>query len=196
MSSASGRCAASAAPILSLLAGLVACSPALDWREVRPAGSGVSALFPCRPETRERTVAIAGADRKMQLHSCDAAGVTFSLAVVDGAEPAAVEPLLTAMKASVTANLGGQAGAVEPFAPRGATPNPASALLKVTGRLPDGRPVAGGAAFFVHGVRVYQATAIGETLPEDALRSFFAAIRVAPRASTADARRSLWNQLP
>ena len=180
MSSASGRCARAAAPILSLLAALAACSPALDWREVRPAGSGVSALFPCRPETRERTVRIAGAERRMQLHSCDAAGATFSLAVVDGAEPAGVDPLLAAMKASVAANLGGQASAAEPFAPPGATPNPASTLLKVAGRLPDGRPVAGGAAFFVHGVRIYQATAIGEALPEDALRGFFAAIKVTP----------------
>ena len=38
-----------------------------------------------------------------------------------------------------------------------------------TGRLPDGRPVTAHAAFFVHGVRVYQATAIGEALPEDAI---------------------------
>ena len=178
MSPASGRRARAAASVLSLLAGLVGCSPALDWREVRPAGSGVAALFPCRPDQHERTVHIAGADRKMQLHSCDAAGATFSLAVVDGAEPAAVEPLLAAMKASVAANLGGQASPAQPFAPPGSTPNPASALLRLTGRLPDGRSVAGGAAFFVHGVRVYQATAIGEALPEEALGSFFAAIKV------------------
>ena len=45
----------------------------------------------------------------------------------------------------------------------------------------DGFGVApGGAAFFVHGVRVYQATAIGEALPEESLTSFFAAIKLAP----------------
>jgi len=180
MSPASGRRARAAASVLSLLAALLGCSPALDWREVRPAGSGVTALFPCRPDKHERTVRIAGADRRMQLHSCDAAGATYSLAVVDGGEPAAVEPLLAEMKASVAANLGGQASAAQPFIPPGATPNPASSLLRLTGRLPDGRPVAGGAAFFVHGVRVYQATAIGEALPEESLTSFFAAIKLAP----------------
>jgi len=180
MRPASGRLARAAASVLSLLAALVGCSPAFDWREVRPAGSGVTALFPCRPDQHERTVRIAGADRRMQLHSCDAAGATFSLAVVDAAEPAAVEPLLAEMKASVAANLGGQASAAQPFAPPGATPNPASSLLRVAGRLPDGRPVAGGAGFFVHGVRVYQATAIGEALPEDSLTSFFAAIKLTP----------------
>jgi hypothetical protein len=180
MSPASGRRAPAAASILSLLAALLGCSPALDWREVRPAGSGVTALFPCRPDLRERRVPIAGADRKMQLHSCDAAGATFSLAVVDGAEPAAVDSLLAAMKASVVGNLGGQASAGRPFMPPGATPNPSSALVRVTGRLPDGRQVVGGAAFFVHGTRVYQATAIGEALAEDAIGSFFAAIKLTP----------------
>ena len=114
----------------------------------------------------------------MQLHSCDAAGATFSLAVVDGGEPTRVQPLLAALKASVAANIGGGAPLAEPFAPPGATPNPSSALLRVPGRLPDGRPVTAHAAFFVHGVRVYQATAIGEALPEDAIRTFFDAIKV------------------
>jgi len=44
----------------------------------------------------------------------------------------------------------------------------------------DRRPVTLHAAFFVHGVRIYQAAAIGETLPEDAVRSFFGAIKLTP----------------
>ena len=118
---------------LWLPAALVACSPALDWREVRPEGSGVIALFPCRPDKHERPVRIAGAELRMQLHSCDAAGSTFSLAVVDGAEPVRVEPLLVALKASAAANIAGGAPLAEPFAPPGATPNPASALAPCAG---------------------------------------------------------------
>ena len=178
MSLASGW-RARALPTLWLPAALVACSPALDWREVRPEGTGVTALFPCRLDKHERSVRVAGVDLRMQQHACDAAGSTFSLAVVDGAEPTRVEPLLAALKASVAANVGGTALA-EPFTPPGATPNPSSALLHVQGRLPDGRPVTLHAAFFVHGVRIYQAAAIGETLPEDAVRSFFGAIKLTP----------------
>lgn len=169
-----------AVSISSLLAVLVACSPALDWREVRPEGSAVRALFPCRPEKHERSVRLGGGALRMELHSCAAAGSTFSLAVVDGGEPTRVEPLLAALKASVAANVGGGSPRAEPFAPPGATPNPSSALLSVQGRLPDGRAVTMHAAFFVHGVRIYQATAIGEALPEDALRSFFGAIKLTP----------------
>ena len=180
MSPASGRRVRAVAPVLSLLAALTGCAPALDWREVRPVGSGVTALFPCRLDKHERTVRMAGADFRMQLHSCDAGGATFSLSVVDGAGPTGVEPLLTAMKASFAANLGAQAPLSRPFAPPGATPNPAGGLLQVAGRLPDGRPVTARAAFFVHGVRVYQATAIGEALPEEAIGSFFGSIRLTP----------------
>jgi len=164
---------------LALMAALSGCAPALDWREVRPGGSGVTALFPCRPEKRERAVRLAGADLRMQMHSCDAAGSTFSLAFVDAGEPGRVEPLLAALQASAATNIGGTPR-TEPFTPPGATPNPNSVLLRLQGRLPDGRTVTEQAAFFVRGVRVYQATAIGETLPEEAMRSFFGAIKLTP----------------
>jgi hypothetical protein len=177
MSPALGRRAALAA---ALPAAFLACSPALDWREVRPEGTAVTALFPCRPDKRERDVPIAGTTLRMQLHACDAAGSTFSLAVVDGVEPARVEPVLAALQASAAANVGGGPPRVEPFAPPGATPNRASALVRVQGRRPDGRAVTLHAGFFAHGARVFQATALGERLSEEALRSFFGAIKVTP----------------
>jgi hypothetical protein len=166
-------------PALTLLATLAACSPPLDWRQARPEGSGVTMLFPCRPERHERTVRIAGADLRMQMHSCDAAGTTFSLSFVDAGEPTRVEPLVAALKASAAANIGGVPVA-QPFAPPGATPNAGSALLRIEGRLPDGRRVTEHAAFFVRGLRLYQATAIGESLPEDAVQTFFGAIKLTP----------------
>jgi hypothetical protein len=170
---------ASGWPAVALVPLLLACSPAFDWREARPEGSGVTMLFPCRPEKHERSVRIAGAELGMQLHSCEAAGAPFSLAFVDAGEPSRVEPLLAALKASAAANIGGVTLA-QPFAPPGATPNPGSALLRVQGRLPDGRAVTEHAAFFVRGLRLYQATTIGEALPEDAVKTFFTAIKLTP----------------
>ena len=35
---------------------LAACSPALDWRQVRPDDTGVEAMFPCKPLSHARTV--------------------------------------------------------------------------------------------------------------------------------------------
>ena len=173
-------CGRRAVTVVALGVALVACWPALDWREVRPEGLALTALFPCRPDKHERDVPIAGAPARMQLHACDAAGSTFSLAVVDAGEPARVEPVLAALKASAAANVGGSASRSEPFAPPGATPNPSSALVRLQGRRPDGRAVTLNAAFFVHGVRVFQATALGEAVSEETLQGFFGGIRLAP----------------
>ena len=49
------------APALVLAAGLsCACSPALNWREFQPAGSQARLMFPCRPASHARQVALAG----------------------------------------------------------------------------------------------------------------------------------------
>lgn len=174
--------AAVAAPAVALLALLClgACAPALDWRETHPAGSGVVMMFPCRPDRHERTVRMVDADLRLQLHSCRAGGATFSLAAADGADPARVMPLLAALRAQALANLGG--GAIEEPLPAiaGATPNPQSALLLIVGQRQDGRRVVAHAAFFVKGLRLYQATVLGadQTPGSEALETFFGSIRL------------------
>jgi hypothetical protein len=68
---------------------------------------------------------------------------------------------------------------VRAFAVAGATPNEQSALLHMEGRLPDGRRVVEDAAFFVKGLRVYAATVLGESIPAEAVETFFASIKSA-----------------
>ena len=158
---------------------LVACAPALDWRESRPPGSGVTMLFPCGPDRHERAVGIAGQQLVMQMDSCSAAGATFSLAFIDAPQVDRVAPLLDALRVSAAQNIAG-AAEPKPFQPPGATPNERAGLLRIAGRLPDGRDVVEHAAFFVRGTRIYQATAIGAAVSADAVETFFGAIRVVP----------------
>ena len=161
------------------LAALAACTPALDWREAYLEGSGVAMLFPCRPDRHERAVRLAGVDLRMQMHSCRAANATFSLTYVDAAQPAQVGTLLAELRDRAVSNIAG-ASTVQPFAAPGATPNPHSARLRIEGRLPDGRAVAEHAAFFARGLRVFQATAIGEAMSAEAVETFFGAIKLTP----------------
>jgi hypothetical protein len=160
-----------------LAAALVACAPPLNWRETRPPGSGVAMLFPCRPDPQERTIQIAGAALRMRMHSCRAAGAEFSLVFADVAEPASVTPLLAAMRAAAQANLDGTSTA-RPLAPAGATPNEQSTLMRIDGRLPDRRRIVEHVAFFARGLRVYQVTALGESLDAEAIETFFDSIKV------------------
>ena len=58
---------------------LLGCTPALDWREVALADSGLLATFPCRPQREERTVGVADDDVRMALFACRAEGSTYAL---------------------------------------------------------------------------------------------------------------------
>ena len=164
-----------------LLAGaLAACSPSLDWRESRPEASGATLMFPCRPSSAERTVALAGAPVPMRLHACSAAGSTFSLAVAEAGNPERVTPVLVALRAQALDNVAGRATPL-PLPPiAGATPHAESARIRIDGTLPDGRPVVEHAAFFVRGTRLYQATVIATGTPvgAEALDNFFGAVRL------------------
>ena len=173
--SAAGAGWAGAAALL-----LAACAPALDWREVRPEGSHMTLLMPCKSTAQQRQLPLAGAAVRLSLQACSADGQTWGVAHADVEDPARVAVALAELRASAAANVA--AGAVEPLPLQvpGATPQPASERLSFAGRLPDGRPVQVQLAVFAHGTRVFQATALGERLPAEAADTFFGSIRFLP----------------
>lgn len=160
---------------------LVACAPALDWREVRPAGANVQVQLPCKPASHARQVMLAGASVEMALYACSADGVTYALSHADLGDPARVGPALEALARSALANLGAAAPRSSVAAGvEGMTPNPQSLRLEFDGRLPDGRPAVETAVMFAYGTRVYQATALGERLDPNAVGTFLGSLRVRP----------------
>jgi hypothetical protein len=163
--------------LVLFLLSLAGCAPEFNWRQTSPQGSGVTLLFPCRPSMNERTVRLAGSPMRMRMHSCRAVGATFSLALADVGDPAQVAVVLAALRFAAQGNLGGAVTA-RPWTARGATPNQQSALIRVEGHLPDGKRVVEHAAFFVKGLRLYQATVLGDSLDARTLDSFFDSIQV------------------
>lgn len=164
---------------LVLAAALAGCTPALDWREVRPDGSGgLSALFPCKPTSHARMVALAGARIRTTLVACSAGGTTWGIAFADVQDPARVGQALTELRAAAAGNLA--AGALRPIAGTiaGATPNDAAGRFAADGRFPDGRGARMEVAVFARGTTVVQATALGERLQPEAIETFFAALRL------------------
>lgn len=59
---------------------LVACSPALNWREVRL--KGLTAMLPCKPDQAQRTVQLADQDLTMEMVGCEAADGLFAISHV------------------------------------------------------------------------------------------------------------------
>lgn len=154
------------------------CSPSLDWRETRAEGAGVVALFPCRPDRHVRPVTVAGASTTMEMLVCSAAGATFALSFLDMTDPAAVTAAVSELRATALANIAGTQLASVPMPVSGMTANPQAARLSMTGRLPDGTATQEQAAFFVKGLRVFQASVIGAKLVPEMTDTFFAGLKL------------------
>lgn len=151
---------------------LGACSPTLDWRQVRPDGSPLQALFPCKPKTHARTVALAGAQVRMSLYACTAAEHTYALSLADMGDPARVTPALRALREATVNNLDAPAPPAAALQVPGMTPNPEAVHLRVAGTLPDGTPIQQVAGYFARGTWVHQVNVVGPNPPDEAVRSF------------------------
>ncbi len=162
----------------ALLAALTACAPALNWREVRPQGSGLEAVFPCRPDRHERRVALAGASASMQMHVCEAAGLTFAISLVDVDAPDRVGRVTAELRALAVSNVGAIDSNVAALQVPGMTPNPQAALLDARGRPVGTERLGLRAAFFSKGLRIFQATVVGADPSVEATQPFFAGLRV------------------
>jgi hypothetical protein len=173
-------CVGRAAPAVVLGALLLgACSPALDWREVR-AESGALALFPCKPVKETRAVVLAGAKTSMTMRACQAAGVTYALASAELGDPARIAPALAQLKSNLVGNIGGTAPAARPLVLAGMTPSAEAQRVDAQGALPDGAPVRQSSAFFARGTWVFQATVMGPKPAAEAVETFFEGLKFAP----------------
>lgn len=176
---AAGRVWVAGLLVLAGAAGLAACAPALDWRQLRPDGWGIVVSLPCRPVSQARQVPLAGAPVELLLMACGADGHTFAIASADMADPARVGPALQALGAAALANVRGQREADQPAAVPGMTPQPAARRWVVRGLRPDGSPVREQVLVFAHGLRVFQATVVGPAADDAHARPFFESIEVA-----------------
>jgi hypothetical protein len=167
---------------LFILAALLqaACTPALDWREVRLSDAGAVAAFPCKPSHASRRIQLVGREVEMALHSCTAAGTTWAVSHVDVADPSRVGPALDALSAALLNNVGAAEPIPtnEPFTVTGMTPNPRAVRLRAVGTRPDGSAVTVEAAVFAKGTRVFQATMLTGKPDTRSSQTFFESLRL------------------
>jgi hypothetical protein len=155
--------------LLALLPG--ACAPALDWRAVPMPDTELVAQMPCRPGRFERTVAVADAQLRLFMLSCEAAGVTYGVASAEVPDPTRIEAILAALAESARRSIRGEGELVE-WRPAGATPFRGSARGLLRGIRPDGVHVDAAIHVFGRGTRVFEATAIGARLDDAATKPF------------------------
>lgn len=165
---------------LLIACALTACTPTLNWRETRPADSAVSLLFPCKPDRFTRSLVLVGEKVQMVLNSCAAGDVTYAVSHAEFRDAAHVATAVQAMHTAAAGNLGGSATQVSPLVVPGMTPNPLTQRWSVTGKRPDGSAVQQQFSVFGGGLRVYQASVIGQTLDPVAADTFFSSLKLTP----------------
>lgn len=167
-----------------LAASCAACAPELNWRELPSDGLHMAQMFPCKPVRQQRKIVVAGRDLLLVLHLCDAGGTSWAQARMDVGDPAAVGPVLEALRAAAQANVGATTALMTAQTVHGATPNASAGRLRVQGRAPDGRTLAAEVLLFAKGTVVVQVTALGARLPpDDVLQTFFESVRIDAQAA-------------
>lgn len=167
-----------AAFLLTVLVLLVACSPTLNWREVRPEGTRLALLLPCKPDKAEKVVPLGGPATPLLMLGCDAGGATFAVAVADLGDAAKVAPVLTQWQTLTLANMkAGPAPQVSPLKLPGAASLPPASLVRAEGQGPDGKPVSGQAAYFAQGSQVFQVVMYSPRIAPEAAETFFASLK-------------------
>ncbi len=155
-----------------------ACSPALDWRELRGADQALTFSLPCRPDAAERQLALAGSTLTWVIHSCSADGLTYAVAWGDSGDPSQVAPALAALASASQARLRGQFERDVAALVPGMTPQAGARQWRIRGQLPGGSTVVQESAVFAHGTRLFQTTVQGAAPEPAQTQPFFEALRL------------------
>lgn len=155
-----------------MLLALAACSPTLDWREMRDEASGLRMAFPCKPDHAEHRADFAGASRVLLAQGCEAGGQMFALVQVDVGEAGLTRDAMAAWNRATIANIQGQAAPPVRLVPRGALDLPGSVRVRAQGRKADGGAIQSEAAYFARGTRVFQAVVYAPALKPEAVDTF------------------------
>ena len=164
--------AALAALILS-----TACSPALNWRDVRPGGTRLALLLPCKPDKAEKTVPLGGKPTRLMMVGCNAGGATFAVASADMGEAAMAASVLAQWQALTLENMRAQTAQATALKLPGAAVQPPAVLVKAMGRRLDGTAVSGHAAYFAQGSQVFQVVLYADQIPPGLSETFFSGIK-------------------
>ncbi len=158
------------------LACLTACNPVFNWRDVRPDGTQLALLMPCKPEAAQKTVPLTGQPTEFRLLSCDAGNVTFAVATADVKDAAKVSATLVQWQSAALANM-----KAAPGTPGAAFKLPglasAGVLVKAIGQRVNGQVVSSQAAYFAQGSQVFQVVMYADKVPPDVAETFFLGLK-------------------
>ncbi len=149
-----------AAWLLAILSILSACSPALNWREVRGSEAPYTVLLPAKPASFARPVDLGGFTVEMAMTAAEVDDMNFAVASARITDPAQRQAALAAMQAAMLRNIGSTGHTEKAVTLKGGVP---ATEVVATGKARNQAQVALTlhARFAMHGDRVYQVIALG-----------------------------------
>lgn len=164
---------------VALLGALLgACSPSLNWRQVRPDGVDMTLLLPCKPDRANKTVPLGGRSTRLSMTGCEAGGAMYALAVADLDDASQAAPVLAQWQSLTLSHMRASASTQRPIPVPGADAQPAPTLVSARGIHPDGQAVEGQALYFARGARVFQAVIYAPRIDPDAAETFLSSLKL------------------
>ena len=152
---------------------LTACSPSLNWRQVRSDAAPLTLLLPCKPDRAQKEVPLGGVPVTLSMLGCEADGVTFAVSVADIGDTTRASAVLAQWQALTLAHMRAQAPNLQPAKVPGAGTDPAPVRVQARGQQADGRAVEGQALYFARGSLLVQAVVYAPRIAPEAADTFF-----------------------
>lgn len=159
---------------------LVACTPALDWREVHGKDVPFTVLLPAKPASFSRMINLEGQPVMMTMTAAEVDGVTYAVGTVVMPDAEKARVALTSMKSALVKNIAGTINFEK------------SSIDKDTGVISievdalgssqansNARPMRLVAHFFAKNKQVYQVVVVGRenAVTHEALDTFFTSFK-------------------
>ena len=174
----------------TLALAMVACTPTLNWREVRL--DGLTALLPCKPDQAQRSVRLGTVDIQMDMVGCEAADALYAISHLRAQDVNQAAGLLSEWRAATLSNLHATSvhphafklakvadGAFQiPYGAQAAAPDGAWELLWVQGQSPDASAVQSRLAWFALGADVYHVAVYGAQLGPQTVDMLYSDLRL------------------
>ena len=143
--------------LLTLALGLAACSPTLDWREVKASEGPYTVLMPAKPASHTRQLTLGELRADMTMRGAEVEGVSYAVGTAVLADEAQARQAASAMQAGMLKNIGTGPAAGKSVMAAGI---PMTEVV-ANGKSPGGQPVSLRARFGASGTRAYQVVVLG-----------------------------------
>lgn len=166
--------------LLATLLGAAACTPSLNWREVRLEGSALKTLFPCKPDHGSRQLPVDGAELNVQMTGCEAQGhllVVVRLPLQSQASPADIKQAQAQWLATTLAHFKATVRDTQPLAVKTAGAATRTVMrVRAQGSDPQGRALQGHMVSLTTPDELAMAVVYAPQINEELSETFFAGL--------------------